>query len=283
MFDEEESATEFFDDFPPLQIIMFGISLVIVQFFLWGTFASFIGNIFVVNLLASAGALIVFPALLLARHPQPWRETLRLTPIAPGQWIWLVLLAVALLPPVDLLGELNVRMIPVPESHLEALSELTPRGLMGWVLAVVSLCLITPIGEELVFRGLVQQAARRGLPPIVAIGLCGLLFAVIHFQPWYIVPLALVGVALGLVFEATGSLVAPMALHAMYNAAILIRLNSNESLSDASEAPIEIEQVPLTPGDAFLAAACLVVIWLAYRRLRPAEPWPTTVADESWS
>jgi membrane protease YdiL (CAAX protease family) len=97
----------------------------------------------------------------------------------------------------------------------------------GVALAVVTL---TPLTEEVVWRGAVQQALKRlGIPRLAAIGCTSVLFAMVH---WNAVPdasrlsalpaLAMLGFALGWLMERTGRLIAPVAAHAAFNAANLL-------------------------------------------------------------
>ncbi len=97
----------------------------------------------------------------------------------------------------------------------------------GVALAVVTL---TPLTEEVVWRGAVQQALKRlGIPRLAAIGCTAVLFAMVH---WNAVPdasrlsalpaLAMLGFALGWLMERTGRLIAPVAAHAAFNAANLL-------------------------------------------------------------
>ena len=99
----------------------------------------------------------------------------------------------------------------------------------AWGVALVVVTL-TPLTEEVVWRGAVQQALKRlGIPRLAAIGCTAVLFALVH---WNAVPdasrlsalpaLAMLGFALGWLMERTGRLIAPVAAHAAFNAANLL-------------------------------------------------------------
>ena len=99
----------------------------------------------------------------------------------------------------------------------------------AWGVALVVVTL-TPLTEEVVWRGAVQQALKRlGIPRLAAIGCTSVLFAMVH---WNAVPdasrlsalpaLAMLGFALGWLMERTGRLIAPVAAHAAFNAANLL-------------------------------------------------------------
>lgn len=99
----------------------------------------------------------------------------------------------------------------------------------AWGVALVVVTL-TPLTEEVVWRGAVQQALKRlGIPRLAAIGCTAVLFALVH---WNAVPdasrlsalpaLAMLGFALGWLMERTGRLITPVVAHAAFNAANLL-------------------------------------------------------------
>jgi membrane protease YdiL (CAAX protease family) len=81
---------------------------------------------------------------------------------------------------------------------------------------------VAPIAEEFLFRGYIFTALRGWAGVAGSALLTGALFGVIHFSPdrpaAYLVPLALFGVLLCLLYWKTGSLYPCIALHAINNA-----------------------------------------------------------------
>ena len=77
---------------------------------------------------------------------------------------------------------------------------------------------LAPIGEEILFRGLLYRTLRDNGWPKAALLLSSLIFGLIHFNPMALVPLAYFALLLALLYEKTGSLLAPMAAHAAFNA-----------------------------------------------------------------
>ena len=90
---------------------------------------------------------------------------------------------------------------------------------------IVALALLSAAGEELLFRGLLQ--------PWMGLWPQALLFGLVHQMPgpsrWIWVSWAFcVGLVLGVLFELTGSLLGPIAAHALVNGLNLQFLKSHE-------------------------------------------------------
>jgi membrane protease YdiL (CAAX protease family) len=77
---------------------------------------------------------------------------------------------------------------------------------------------IAPPVEEFFFRGFVYQALRTRLGVPGGAVVSGLIFGGIHLKPEYLVPLAILGTALALLFEKTDSLWPCILVHALNNA-----------------------------------------------------------------
>ncbi|MDR7540583.1 MAG: CPBP family intramembrane glutamic endopeptidase, partial [Armatimonadota bacterium] len=83
-------------------------------------------------------------------------------------------------------------------------------------------CGLVPLAEEVFFRGLAYQAARRRLHPGWAAGLVALAFAAVHLQVVNFLPIAVLGWAFAVAVERTGSLVPAVAMHAVNNLVALV-------------------------------------------------------------
>lgn len=82
-------------------------------------------------------------------------------------------------------------------------------------------CVVAPVCEEILFRGLMFTALRRWRGPWVAALITGLLFGAVHASSApvaYLVPLAALGFGLCLLYWRTGSLYPCIAAHCINNA-----------------------------------------------------------------
>jgi hypothetical protein len=88
------------------------------------------------------------------------------------------------------------------------------------VLAALLVCVMAPLAEEVFFRGFLFGALRKRGVPLAALvsGLCFGLAHVASSPIGFLVPLALLGVILALLYERTGSLYPSIALHCLNNA-----------------------------------------------------------------
>ena len=92
---------------------------------------------------------------------------------------------------------------------------------LNLVIVTLLVCVVAPVGEELFFRGFFFSALRnwRGAWPAAII--TGLTFGAFHIESspiGQLVPLAIFGAGLCMLYHWTGSLYVPIALHAINNA-----------------------------------------------------------------
>ena len=89
----------------------------------------------------------------------------------------------------------------------------------AWMVALAVIA--APLFEEYLFRGLVFKGLRRTMKPAFAILASAAIFAIVH-PPLSFLPVFGLGVAAALAFESSGSLLAPILAHALYNGAMVL-------------------------------------------------------------
>jgi membrane protease YdiL (CAAX protease family) len=90
-------------------------------------------------------------------------------------------------------------------------------------LGLVVIAVIPGIGEELVFRGLIQNELHRGTKNIhVAIWVSAILFSAMHMQFFGFVPRMLLGALFGYLYHWSGNLLVPMLAHFFHNGLTLV-------------------------------------------------------------
>lgn len=101
-------------------------------------------------------------------------------------------------------------------TNLETLPEL--------LIATFIIALLPGIGEELIFRGLIQKKFTYLMNPHIAIWLSAFLFSALHLQFYGLVPRMLLGVLFGYIFYWSGNLWLPILAHFLNNAFTLIMI-----------------------------------------------------------
>ena len=97
------------------------------------------------------------------------------------------------------------------------------RPLAIWQLVVIAG--LAGVGEELLFRGVLQTQLVSWCGAPVGIGLAGLVFGLVHWvSRSYAIFAAGAGVYLGVMFYLSGNLVAPIVCHALYDLLALLYL-----------------------------------------------------------
>ena len=90
------------------------------------------------------------------------------------------------------------------------------------VIAVLVIAVLTPVWEEVLFRGAFLDGLSRRLRPAVAIILSAALFAAVHIVPLSFPYLFTLGIALALLRRFHQNLWAPILLHATNNALVVL-------------------------------------------------------------
>lgn len=90
-------------------------------------------------------------------------------------------------------------------------------GMSTGVLGVLSITIVGPIFEEILFRGGITRNLLKQYNPTKAILFSALIFGVIHINPAQIVPAFFAGLILAALYYRTGSLIPGMLLHIAVN------------------------------------------------------------------
>lgn len=131
-------------------------------------------------------------------------------------------------------------------------------------------CLLAPMLEEILFRGVLLRGLLRNYSPAVAIGQSALLFAIFHFNPAQSLFALFFGITLGWIYYRTQSLALCIALHGLNN------MLSFSSMLHSSAAMDEAAQYHYLTSSRFLlmfVVAALVLsglFWWIKRTTSPA-------------
>ncbi|HMG88681.1 MAG TPA: CPBP family intramembrane glutamic endopeptidase [Chryseolinea sp.] len=141
--------------------------------------------------------------------------------------------------------------------------------------------LLPAIGEELVFRGLLQREIwRASLKIHLAIWLSAAIFSTIHFQFFGFIPRLLLGALFGYLYYWSGNLLIPIFSHFVNNAFIVVMVYLNQTKITT----IDIEGNEVPPAKFVIACALLSIgliyyIWHHYTKVDP----PVERVDNSYT
>jgi membrane protease YdiL (CAAX protease family) len=210
---------------------------------------------------AGTMALLLLYTLLGARlSPAPWRARLSWGPWRGG-WRLLGLALVAGLALSITEGTLVAMLWPRHDWSWSKVA-LSLSALSGPQFALIATLIgvVGPVAEELFFRGYMQTRLRQRYGRWPAILVTAALFGVYHLDPTHIVTAALLGVLIGWVADASGSIVPAVGMHIFNN---VVAVLSSRASPD--------EQRGVTPGTVAVTAAAGLVfvacVVLARRRL----------------
>ena len=107
------------------------------------------------------------------------------------------------------------------DQEVRSTSELDELG-PGMLAALVFMIVVgAPVAEELFFRGFLYTGLRQRLGFKGAAIVASAIFAAAHIHPLTYLPIFVIGIILTWVYSQTGSLAAPMLVHAAYNGVIV--------------------------------------------------------------
>lgn len=87
----------------------------------------------------------------------------------------------------------------------------------GFIVMLVMGCVLAPLAEELLFRGMLYPAVRRYLGPVGGAIVAGIIFGMVHWDIWRAIPLAIGGIVLCYIYEKTGSILVSAVAHGVWN------------------------------------------------------------------
>ena len=140
----------------------------------------------------------------------------------------------------------------------------------GLLLNLFIIALIPAVGEEMTFRGVLQQSLTRKMNPHIAIILSSAIFSFIHFQFYGFLPRMFLGMLLGYMFYITNSLWTSMLMHYINNgtAVVLYYLSNKGMIADAEHFG-ETDNVWMIAASAAITVGLIVWSW---KKAQPQQP-----------
>jgi membrane protease YdiL (CAAX protease family) len=202
---------------------------------------------------------ILLPAyLLLRRFPRGLVGQLRVARPRVHRMILVVVATCAAVVIVDQIYVINQRFSPVPESYADAIRDLRPTNAFQFAVTFVGLCLLVPLAEEIVFRGLIQQVFVRNMGAVAAVLLAGATFGAVHLNAHLLISITAFGFFLGYIYHVTGNLTYSIVAHAIFNMVAFAQL-ALQTEAEASALPFYLSDIRV------VVAALVIFIFLLFK------------------
>ena len=136
------------------------------------------------------------------------------------------------------------------------------------VLGCITIAVLAPILEEVLFRGAIQGYLMRKYNPTVGIVVAALVFGLIHMNPIQIFYAFCLGLVFGWMYYRTCSLMPVIIGHVLNNSLAVVTMIMGAEEEDAVMSPAE--KIAIIGGSLLAALALMHLI----NRLQPAVPVP---------
>ena len=118
----------------------------------------------------------------------------------------------------DQLDRITQVYFPVPDYIVDLNHLLKPESLFGGFLLFFAVVILAPLGEEIIFRGFLQQILEKQWKDSTqAVLFTALIFSLVHMNPYWFLQIYVLGVFLGFLAWKTNSIIAPLILHGLNN------------------------------------------------------------------
>lgn len=196
-----------------------------------------------------------------------------------------VLLGFAAMPVINLTGQLNSNLqLPEWLSGLETWMKNTEEkaaqltetflkvdGFAGLFFNIFMIAFLPAIGEELLFRGVIQRIFTRWTKNSHwGIWIAAILFSALHMQFYGFIPRLLLGALFGYLLVWSGSMWLPIAAHFVNNTVAVIGMY----MIDKGTIKPEFEEIGATGDSIYLSVVSIafvaLLLWLIKREYKPA-------------
>ena len=144
-----------------------------------------------------------------------------------------VIFSVSVIILFDALERIIYKIVPTPQYVIDLGQIMQPDSTLGYIFLFLAVVIMAPIGEEIVFRGFLQKFLEEHWKDITrAVLITSLIFAMIHFNPYWTIQIYLLGVILGFLSWKTKSIIPSIILHSLNNGiAFILTIFNDSSLS----------------------------------------------------
>lgn len=153
--------------------------------------------------------------------------------------------------------------------HLENNLQQEFLDMSGTVVGALTIGLIGPISEELIFRSAILGGMlRKGVTPWIAVVVSAMIFGLVHGNPQQIPFAFIVGLLFAFVYYRTGSIIPCMICHVINNSTAVVLMNTGNADEYDAWHSLLGGSAGFNLCLAVSAAACLCLLWVANCRMK---------------
>jgi len=224
--------------FNPQFVMLFFIAISLALFYLGGKWQ--VANLSE-GLIRTQLFIILLPTIFMLRiSKSDIKKVLRFNSINPLNFGIVLLLSIPVMIIVGTVSQLINFLFPFPESYLEMMKNLVQmNGISTWKLLFV-IAVLPGICEEIMFRGFIINAfTKKGF--WYAIIITGILFGIMHLDPFRLIPVTILGIWMGYLLLKTNTILLPIFAHFINNAFAVLLGKYGESIPIINKLIIEQE------------------------------------------
>jgi len=181
--------------------------------------------------LFSKSLFIIIPFYYATKKGYALNTLFRFNPVSGQTIFFSIILAISLFIIVDEIDRLISLLIPPPEAIKEMMKPLQINTYYQWILVFIGSVFIAAIAEESLFRGFLQTTLESKGDPTRAVILTSVCWAIVHLNPYWAIPVFVLGVFIGFVAWKTKSIWPAITIHATYNFLSLLIVSENVSVN----------------------------------------------------
>jgi len=142
--------------------------------------------------------------------------------ISLKKFIFLIFMFLMLITISFYLWECITKATVLPKSNISNLEIISKNKLATYISLILTVGILSPISEELFFRGLAYTAIKNKFSMPLAAIVTSVVFSIIHFDIYFFIVYFFIGIVLVISLELTQTILAPIILHVTYNILFLI-------------------------------------------------------------
>ena len=175
------------------------------------------------------GVIVLPPIYYLNFKKKSISDSFRIKPVSFNTIINSIIFSMGIIILFDALDRVIHQIVPTPDYIIDLGKIMQPESTLGLIFLFLAVVVMAPIGEEIVFRGFLQKFLEEHWKDITrAVLVTSLLFAMIHFNPYWTIQIYLLGIILGFLSWKTKSVIPSIILHSVNNGMAFISTVSDE-------------------------------------------------------